>query len=625
MIDRGDRKIYFIGNGELLESTLYEHSNIQECIIWLKSLSKVNLDTETEGFFDHSNKIVMLQLNYGDITYIIDVRTTSIFPLKRELERLTCVGQNIKFDYKFLKFHGIILTKVVDTFLNECILTNGLENRELGLEALALKYCDKKLNKVIRNQFINLKGQPFTEAQIVYGVEDTICLSEIDKKQQVELKKWELLEVANLEYKATLALGDIEYNGLLFNPEAWLKLADKAESNIQKYEGELDNLVLQDTRLKKYIKPGVQLGMFDVVDRRISINWDSPTQMLKVFKTLGLDVQTSGEKEIQKYQDAYPLVKKFIDYKKDSKLLSTYGKDFVKWINKSTKRVHTEFWQILDTARVSSNNPNLQNLPAKNEYLNCFIAPKGSKIVGIDYSGQEARIATQGSKDELWTKVFKEGKDLHSEVCKMMFNITDDLVKTKPEFLRGKTYRDVAKNLNFGCLFGMSKFKLSKELKITPDEAQLLLDKYFKATKGLKKYLDACARYGLKNGYIRSYKPYSGIRWFPKWKSNLHEWEDKNIIGEITRASYNTPIQFSGASMTKLALVKIREYIIKERLENKVKLVHVVHDAIYTEVIEEYSKEWSIIQKDIMREAGEEFIKDIPILSDITISDFWQK
>ena len=625
--------IYFVGNGELLESTLYQLSNIEECRLWLKTLSVVNLDTETEGFFDHKNKIVMLQLNYKNITYVIDVRTTNILPLKEELERLICVGQNIKFDYKFLKFHGIILTKVIDTFLNECILTNGLENRELGLGALALKYCNKKLNKSVRNQFTKLRGQPFTETQIVYGVEDTQCLSEILEKQQVELEKWQLLEVANLEYKATLALADIEYNGMLFNSEAWLRLADKAEVNIKAYEIELDNMVLEDPRLKRYVKPGIQLGMFDVVSRRISINWDSPTQMLKVFKTLGLQVETSGEKEIQKYQDEYPLVKRFIDYKKDSKLVSTYGKDFLRYINPQTKRIHGDFWQILDTFRVScggskSKNKasvNLQNLPAKNEYLNCFIAPEGSKIVGIDYSGQEARIAASGSKDHLWVSTFLEGKDLHSEVCKMMFGITDDLVKTKPDFLRGKTYRDVAKTINFGVLFGMSKFKLSKTLMCSIEDADNLIKRYFKATRELKSYLDSCAAYGLKRGYIRSYKPYSGIRWFPQWKPNLDKNLDFKVIGEITRASYNTPVQASGALMTKLALVKIREYILKEKLQDKVKLIHVVHDAIYTEVKTEYSKEWSIIQKDIMRECGEEFIKTIPILSDITIEDYWTK
>lgn len=452
--------IYFVGNERLIPSQLYKDASIEDCKAFLKEDCEVSiaLDTETEGLFNHKNKIVLLQVSNGVDAFAIDVRCNSILPLKEVLESKTCLLQNAKFDYKFLKFHGITLSSIIDTFLNECILTNGLDERELSLEYLAYKYCNINLDKSVRNQFVSIGSSPYTDKQIIYGVEDVLCLHEINRKQQLELKSWDLVEAANLEYKACLALADIEYNGLGFNPEAWLELARTAENNIELYEVELDEMVLQTSALKRYIKPGLQLGLFGVKERRVNINWNSPTQMLKVFTSLGLKIESSSEKEIQKYQDKYPLVKKFIDFKKDSKLVTTYGKDFLKYINPNTKRIHGDFWQILDTYRVScggskTNNKssvNLQNLPAKNEYLNCFIADKGTKIIGIDYAGQEARIAASGSKDELWVNTFLSGKDLHSEVCKLMFNIDDTLVRSKPEFLRGKSYRDVAKTINFG-------------------------------------------------------------------------------------------------------------------------------------------------------------------------------
>ena len=120
-------KLYFIGNAEVFESTLYEQSTIQNCIDWLKSLSEINLDTETEGMFDHQNKIVMLQLNWSNTSFVIDTRTVDILPLKTQLEKLLVVGQNLKFDYKFLKFHGIELDNIYDTMLAECCITNGKE------------------------------------------------------------------------------------------------------------------------------------------------------------------------------------------------------------------------------------------------------------------------------------------------------------------------------------------------------------------------------------------------------------------------------------------------------------------------------------------------------------------
>lgn len=625
--------IFYIGEERLIKSSLYINTTIEKCAKWLSKLNIVALDCETEGFFDHNNKIIMLQLSDGVNVFVIDTRVIDISLLKEPLENILVLGQNLKFDYKFLKKKGIELDNIYDTFLAECILTNGLKDRKLGLEYLAKKYCEVQLDKSVRNQFIKLKGDPFTDKQIVYGSGDVVHLFKIKELQEIELTKYSLHEVTNLENKACLALADIEYNGIGFNPKDWLELAKKAKFNIEKYQIELDNMVIKEPRLSKYIKKVEQLGLFGIVDRPISINWDSPTQMQKVFKNLGLKLESSSEKEIQKYQNQYPLVKKFIDYKKDSKLVTTYGKEFLRYINPTTNRIHADFWQILDTFRVScgggkSNNKlsvNLQNLPAKNEYLNCFIANKGNKIIGIDYAVQEARIAACGSKDIVWLNTFRQGKDLHSEVCKMMFNITDELVRTKPDFLRGKTYRDAAKNLNFGCLFGMTKYKLSRELSITIEEAQDLIDKYFRATKQLKSYLDNCSTYGLFKGYIRSFKPYSGIRWFPQWKENLDKYKDNKIIGEITRASYNTPVQSTAALMTKLALVKIRKYIKDNKLQDKVKLVHVVHDATYTEVQEDFAEEFSKIQSELMIEAGREFNLELPMETDITITNFWSK
>lgn len=618
---------YFIDNNiDITESTLYIRTTFESLLQWIKDKKELALDTETEGFFNHNKKIVMLQLSDGIDSYTIDTRGNNyVKRLKGLIENKLILGQNLKFDYKFLKAEGIILRNIYDTFLAECILTNGLLDRQLGLGAISEKYTGKKLDKSVRNQFVSIGSNPFTEKQIVYGSEDVEGLFKIREAQMVQINNLELSQYLLLENRACLAIADIEYNGLKLDTSKWLKLADKVESKIPEYELELDAMVVYDAKLAKYKSNGVQLGLFGEVGRPTNIKWSSPIQMLKVFKTLGLEIESSSEKEISKYQGTYLLVKKFIDYKKDCKLASTYGRDFIKWVNKYTGRVHTEFWQILDTARVSSNNPNLQNLPAKNDYLNCFVAAPGWSIIGIDYAAQEARIAACGSKDELWLATFISGKDLHSEVCKLMFNITDDLVKTKPDFLRGKTYRDAAKTINFGVLFGMSKFKLSKSLSITVEEADSLIKQYFEATKQLKSYLDACSNYGLFNGYIRSFKPYSGIRYFPQWKEKLDRNRDFKVIGEITRACYNTPIQFTGAAMTKLALAKIRDYIIDNQLEEKVKLIHVVHDATYCEVKEEFADEFSKIQSNLMIEAGKEFNLVLPMLTDICISTCWTK
>ena len=620
--------IKFIGNTELYESSLYEHSTIEQCIQYFKDAEYIALDTETEGMDCHIKKIVMLQLNYKDVTYVVDTRVVSILPLKEILESKLILGQNLKFDYKFLKAVGITLSNIYDTFLAECCLTNGLENRELGLAALAKNYCGITLDKSTRNQFTELNGQPFTEKQIVYGVGDVTCLLEIKNKQAVRVKELELEAVVDLENKACLALADIEYNGWSFDREKWLELAKNTKSSVITMELELDSMVIEEPRLEKFVSKYIQTNMFDFDIRKIEVKWSSPTQVLKVINKLGVKVESVSGKEIAQYENRHPLIKKYIDYTKERKLVTTYGKGFLRYVTKDDK-IYTSFWQILDTHRVSSGSKrdgtaNLQNLPADNKYLNCFIAGEGCKIIGIDYAAQEARVAAYGSNDDIWVKTFLDGKDLHSEVCKMMFGITDDLVKTKPDFLRGKSYRDVAKTINFGCLFGMSKHKLSKSLQITVEEADKLLKKYFEATFKLKKYLKWCATYGLEKGYIRSYKPLSCIRWFPQWREDLSKESDFKLIGEIERASYNTPIQASAALITKLALTKVREDIINNK-RDYVELVHVVHDAIYTKCKTEFAEEYSKIQNQLMIDAWNEVIDNFPIGTDITISDFWQK
>jgi DNA polymerase-1 len=627
--------IYFIGAPGLIQTELYELSTTKQCEEWLKTLTEVNVDTETEGQFNHHNKILMLQMNWEDITYVIDCRTTDISFVKPYLESILVVGQNLKFDYKYLKFYGIELDNIYDTMLAEACLTNGYEVRSLGLAHLAEKYTGKKLDKTTRGQFSHLSGEPFTEQQIVYGVGDVTCLTEIKTKQLLKIKEKGIEGWVQNEFNACLALADIEYNGMGFSQEMWLDLASKAKFNEKDYTDKLDELVRQEPKLQGFVKTKVQANMFAGIEdgyeheRNVSILWSSPSQVDRVFKALGLNLESTSERFLAKYQYKYPLVKQFIDYKKQQKLVSTYGEDFLKYVNFYTHRIHTSFWQIADTSRVTSGSPeerapNMQNIPAKAEYRNCFTARPGFKMVSCDFSGQELRLCAEGSQEPLWLDAFNNGKDLHSEVAAMVFKVPLEQVRDKPDFLRGKSYRDAAKTVNFGLIYGMSKFKLADTLNIEVKDADKIIKDYFRATAKLNVYLDKCRKYGMRNGFIRSFKPYSIIRHFPKW-IDIKDKEDFKAVGEIERASMNTPIQGSGAQMTKRALYLIRKYIKTHLLHDKVYIVMTVHDQIDCEVQEDFAEEWSKIQQSIMQEAGAEIIKSMPVLSDITISDSWTK
>jgi DNA polymerase I len=619
--------IYFVGDKSAVDFDDVEYSSIGECYEWLKKASDIiSLDTETEGFFDHQNRMIMLQLSDGLDSYVIDTRFTSISILKDEIQKKTIIGHNLKFDYKFLRKEDIILKDIFDTFLAECVLTTGRKERTLSLEGCLLKYMDIKLDKSVRGSFLGLNGRPFTKKQVVYGAEDVLNLHKLRDYQLKEINNLKLNNVLRLENNVCLCYADMEYDGMGFDSKPWLELADKAESLVKTFEIELDNYVLNDYRLQAFVKKYIQVNLFDFEERLVTINWGSPVQIKRVFETLlGIELESTEERFLTKYQKEYPLIKKFIDYKKQQKLVSTYGKTFTKHINPITNRIHTEFWQVLETGRVSTGGKgdsgvNMQNLPAKKEYRNCFIPQEGKMIVSGDFSGQELRIIAEGSQDPIWLTAFLEERDLHSEVASMTFGVDISEVEDKPDFLRGKSYRDVAKTISFGLAYGMSAFKLSDTLDISVDEAQTIINKYFKNLPKVKEFLDMLGWIGKQGLSIRTFQPFGRIRFF-----DLDTRNDFKRLGAIERASKNTPIQGTGADMCKLALIKLRNYIYDNNLNDKVTIIMTVHDQIDSEVDKDFAEEWAIVKKRLMEEAGSTIIKSIPVISKITISNCWTK
>ena len=245
----------------------------------------------------------------------------------------------------------------------------------------------------------------------------------------------------------------------------------------------------------------------------------------------------------------------------------------------------------------------------------------------MDYSGQELRLIAEGSQDPTWLNAFRNGEDVHGKVASMVFDIDISKVKNKPKFLKGKSYRDVAKTINFGLAYGMSYYKLADTLDISQDEAKEFIDKYFTALPKIKKFLKALGNYGKRHGHIKTFKPFRRIRWFEDHK-NLNNLDRKlrfHRLGEIERASKNTPIQGSGADMIKQALAYLLHEINYNNLHDKVRLVTQVHDEIGCEVREDFIDEWIEIQKNYMETAGKVICQSVDMIVDYSISDKWSK
>lgn len=629
--------IYYIGNKRIVNGKCFEYTSMEEAIKYLQEQTILSVDTETEGMDFTCKKMIMFQIGDGTNQYVIDTRSESIEPLRSILEskKIIKILHNAKFDYKFIKkWANIELAGIYDTFLVERILHCGKRGPKYGLKDLVLNYLGKELDKEPRNKFINLQGAPYTDVQIQYGAKDVEYLIQLRELQLPQIAEKKLEQVVDLECKAVLAFADIEYNGLEIDREAWLNLDKKNADKAKEYFDDLDNAVIQDPRLQRFVLVYIQGDLFtDQKElRKVGVNWDSPKQVLEVFKELIPNLENVNGKELYKHRN-YSLVSKYVRYKEYMKLCTSYGKPFFKYL-KGDGMVHTNFHQILDTGRVSSSHPNMQQIPADNSFRNCFIAPEGWSFVSSDYTSQELNVIAFGSKDPVWIQALEDGQDLHSVCAELVYKqkwseaAEDDCAyirgKVKCECPQHQTLRNNVKAINFGLAYGMGPHKLADTLQISKDQATKLIEEYFKAFPSIKGFLERLGNFGKQYGYIKTFPPFNRKRWFSTWYPKI--WNNKSSmmeIGSIERASKNTPIQGASADMTKLALIYIHEYIKENNIP--VKMVMTVHDQIDTICNNSYTKTWKKKMTELMEKAAKVVVTNGLLKADTNISKTWSK
>tara|TARA_R100000700_G_scaffold35511_1_gene44132 strand:- start:1995 stop:3887 length:1893 start_codon:yes stop_codon:yes gene_type:complete len=629
--------IYLISNTQSL-SPNFKSATIDDVVNYCKDKEVLGVDTETEGMDFTCKKMIMFQIGDEDNQYIIDTRFISIEPLRGILEskNIIKIFHNAKFDYKFIKAtSNIELECVYDTFLVERILNCGKDGMKYGLKDVCNKYLNVELNKDVRNQFIGLTGQPYKDDQIVYGAKDVEYLINIRKHQLPLIDKYKLNNVVDLENEAVLAFSDIEYNGLDLDIEQWKTLEDINTTEADALAFNLDQEIVEDTKLEKFVSKYIQTDMFTAVEdlRKVDVKWTSPKQVLNVFQTIIPKLENVNGREMYKYRFKHNIIDTYIRYKEAMKLCTSYGHKFFDNLS-SDNKIHTNFHQILDTGRVSSSKPNMQQIPADNRFRNCFIAPDGWSFVSADYSSQELNVIAFGSKDPVWLEALEEGQDLHSTCAELVYgdewtNAAEDnclynINKFKCKCKKHQKLRTNVKTINFGLAYGMGPNKLADTLNISVDGAKELIEKYFKAFPAIKGFLDKLGNYGKKYGYIKTFPPYNRRRWFTNWYPRI--WDNKSAsmqLGTIERASKNTPIQGASADMTKRALVLMRTYIQSRNMP--VKLVMTVHDQIDTICHNEYLNEWTRDMQAIMEEAALEIVTNGLLKAEVTVDKCWTK
>jgi len=622
--------IKFVGNPKLLDCC--DIATMQDVVNYCSDKTVLAVDTETTGLNHIDDTMIMFQIGDKDMQFVIDTRYVSIAPLKFILEDLEIIKilHNVKFDYKFIMKHNIRLNNVWDTMLTSQVIHCGKQMSHSLLNVLE-RELDIIMDKSVRSNFINKGSDEFTESEITYGAKDVEYLIELYHNQTVTVIQHNLIHTVDLENSAALAYADIEYNGIGLDKNNWSKLAKHAANEVRLMSFALDAYIESNLKLNKFVDDYVQGDLFVSIEelRKVNVKWSSPKQVLDVFRTYGLDVEDVNGKNLYVHSKD-PFVKTYIKYKEQAKLATSYGDKFFENVD-SDGRVRTSFKQILNTGRVASGKPNMQQIPAHNDYRNCFISGYDDYVfVSGDYSSQELCIIATGSSDPVWIKALEDGEDLHSVCADLVYGkewqnaAEPDCAymqsKAKCNCNKHKKLRTNVKSINFGLAYGMGPHKLADTLLITIKEAERLIQKYFTAFPAIKNFLEALGNYGKQNGHIKTYAPYRRIRWFDEWQGDK---TDKAMMGKIERASKNTPIQGSGADMCKSALVMVRDHIYLNELP--VKLVMTVHDQIDTIVHKDYADTWKDTLQDIMELSTLDIIPSGLLKAETEISTVWKK
>jgi len=663
--------IYLVTNAPMLiKSGNYEIISIEKSLELLEPLKIVGTDTETEGFDVHTKKLLSLQLGCFEYQIVIDCLTVDVKLYKNYLESdRTFLFWNAKFDLKFLYHHGIMVKNVWDGFLAEKLLWLGYPPgmHEMSLKAAGLYYVNIELDKSIRGQIIT-KG--LVDDVIEYAALDVKYLESIREKQILKLQEKELVKALKVENEFVKCLAYIEYCGVKLSTEKWKA---KLDSDVNLYEEKLQQLnawvVDNQYRLKgKYCRVDIQGDLFSGFDTspKCCINWTSPKQVIPLFEELDLDLLTEDRvtkkpkkstdiKVIEPQAGKSELIPLFVEFKKAAILVNTFGEKFLDLINPVTRRIHPNFWQLgADTGRLSSSEPNAQNLPRDPITRACFIAEPGNKWISADYQGQETALMASIANDKAMLEELEHGSgDLHSLAAKAIFTeeIPRDLpvIEVKNKF---KHLRQEAKGYEFCFNYGGQASTLVRNYGIDENKAEEIYRNYMEGFSGLRDYQKWARKQVRQDGFIllspitghkafiydfeelkRLQKRQAQPGFWEYYREMKHSAPNCDTVQDVRRLakrwadsekqSINYRIQGAGALTFKYASIFLFRYIIENNLFGVVKYTLPCHDEINLECPEEIAEEIAKVLVDCMERGAKPFCTRIKLGADVTIGDYW--
>lgn len=619
-----------------------EPYKIKKAVSYMESKKLLGFDTETTGLDPLSDEVILLQLGDSYKQYVFDTRKLKSFldPVFHLLENesIRKIAHNAEFDHSMLRGNfGIDTQNIACTMIASMLLTKGNLQAKNNLLDCLDKYLGIKISKEEQSSFIGMNSGRFTRKQIEYAGKDIMYLIPLYNTLVTLLNNRGMDILSELEFETVRAISDLRLNGIYLDPKKWLDLEKIAKD-------EADSAT---ERLHSHFRAVCAIDLFNVP----VVNYSSPTQLLPLLQQItGEALESTKDGDLQKIN--HPVIKDLLAYRKAQKRVTTYGKSFLKqYVHPVTNRVHSSFKQLgADSGRMASREPNMQNIPSLQAYRSCFTAQhEDYRIIAADFSGQELRLLAQISQEPRFIEALKENKDLHSYSASLIFDVpysdfffdkdsaeeaakqercgVSELSVNNDGFLcdsagdpvirkeMKKKYRNPAKSITFGLIYGMGPGKLADTLGINIAEAKSLIDKYFLTFPIIKKVLDDLTEQALKNKYALS--PLDGRR---RLFSGV-DWDHSGKVAHLKNVAKNQPFQGCGASVTKLALCRMKQKI--DKMNWDVKLINVVHDEILLEAHKDIAEVAAQALEEVMVSSFNFFAPDVPMVAKAAIAKYW--
>ena len=591
------------------------HEQLDDWLAKLTNCQQFAFDTETDNVDHIHAKLVGISLSVTphQAAYIpinhqylgvpdqlpLNEVLTKLKPIL-ENPKIKKIAQNAKFDYSVLANYGIYVQGIAyDTMLESYVLNSterhdmdSMANRYLHLKTITYNELTKVDKKQITIDAIEV------EKTTQYAAEDADVTLQLHQKLWPEVEKDQKLTklFTDIEMPLAIVLADMERTGVLIDPKQLNEYSTELNKKMLEIETELQ--FLAGEKFNPSSPKQIQAILFE-------------KHQLPVLKKTPKGDPSTSEDVLSELAEQYVLPRKILLYRSLAKLKNTYTDKLPLMISPIDHRIHTNYNQIgTVTGRLSSNDPNLQNIPVRNEegrrIRQAFIAPQGYKIISADYSQIELRIMAHLSQDQSLLSAFANDKDIH--------RVTASEVLSKPEADVTAEERRRAKAVNFGLIYGMSAFGLSKQINIPRKEAQFYIDRYFERYPGVQTYMEETRQLAAQQGYVETL---SGRRlYLPKIISG-------NAIEKrgAERAAINAPMQGTAADIIKTAMIKMSEWI-KNQPIGSIKMVMQVHDELVFEVKEELVSEYSVLIKSIMEDC---YQLSVPLKVDVGVGNNWDE